>query len=141
VYVPEQRFPFYRVGIYSNAVASMAPPGGGSFYVELADRGPVTEATVRASVQGLAEMGAIASPADVCFADAREIDYAYVVFDDNYYAATREIFAFLEAHAIFPRGRYGAWTYNAMEDALLAGREVAATVDATMAAKSSGEYR
>ncbi len=128
VYVPEKRFPFYRVGIYSNATASMAPPGGGAFYVELADRGPVTEATVRASAQGLAEMGAIASSADVLFADAREIDYAYVVFDDNYYAATSEIFAFLEAHAIFPRGRYGAWTYNAMEDALLAGREVAATI-------------
>ncbi len=134
VYVPERRFPFYRVGIYSNAVDTMAPPGGGSFYVELADRGPVTEDTVRASAQGLAEIGAIASPADVLFADPREIDYAYVVFDDNYYAATRELFAFLEAHAIFPRGRYGAWTYNAMEDALIAGREVAAALDAAATA-------
>ena len=130
VYVPEKRFPFYRVGIFSNAVASMAPPGAGSFYVELADRGPVSEATIRESAQGLAEMGAIASPDDVLFADAREIDYAYVVFDDNYYAATSAIFAFLESHAIYSRGRYGSWTYNSMEDALLAGRDVAATVDA-----------
>ncbi len=45
-------------------------------------------------------MGAIASPDDVLFADAREIDYAYVVFDDHYYAATSAIFAFLESHAI-----------------------------------------
>ena len=135
VYVPEARFPFYRVGIYSNAVAAMAPAGGGSFYVELADRGPVTEAAVRASAQGLAEMGAIASPDDVLFADAREIDYAYVVFDDNYYAATSEIFAFLENHGVFSRGRYGSWTYNAMEDALIAGREIAATI----AAKLPGE--
>jgi protoporphyrinogen oxidase len=133
VYVPEARFPFYRVGIYSNAAPTMAPPGCGSFYVELADRGPVTEAAVRASAQGLVEMGAIASPQDVLFADAREIDYAYVVFDDNYYAATREIHAFLEAHGIFSRGRYGSWTYNAMEDALIAGREVAATIDARRA--------
>ena len=130
VYVPEKRFPFYRVGIFSNAMASMAPPGGGSFYVELANRGPVSEATVRESVQGLVEMGAIASPEDVLFADAREIDYAYVVFDDHYYAATSAIFAFLESHAIYPRGRYGAWTYNSMEDALIAGREVAATIEA-----------
>ena len=129
-YVPEQRFPFYRVGIYSNAVASMAPTGCGSFYVELADRGPVTEDMVRASAQGLAEMGAITSPADVVFADAREIDYAYVVFDDHYYAATKAIFAFLEAHGIYSRGRYGGWTYNAMEDALIDGREVARTIDA-----------
>jgi protoporphyrinogen oxidase len=129
VYVPEKRYPFYRVGIYSNAVSSMAPPGGGSFYVEMADRGPVGEATLRASVQGLADMGAIVSPEDVLFADAREIDYAYVVFDDHYYAATSAIFAFLESHAIYARGRYGSWTYNAMEDCLIAGREVAATIE------------
>jgi protoporphyrinogen oxidase len=130
VYVPEKRYPFYRVGIFSNAVPSMAPPGGGSFYVELADRGPVSEATVRESAQGLAAMGAITSPDHVLFADAREIDYAYVVFDDHYYAATSAIFAFLESHAIYPRGRYGSWTYNAMEDCLIAGREVAATIEA-----------
>jgi protoporphyrinogen oxidase len=130
VYVPEKRYPFYRVGIYSNAVPAMAPPGGGSFYVELADRGPVTETAVRESVLGLAAMGAIASPEDVLFADARTIDYAYVVFDDNYYAATSAIFAFLDSHAIYSRGRYGAWTYNSMEDALIAGREVAAAIDA-----------
>jgi len=130
VYVPEKRFPFYRVGIYSNAVPSMAAPGGGSFYVELADRGPVSASVVRESAQGLAAMGAITSPDDVLFADAREIDYAYVVFDDHYYAATSAIFAFLESHAIYSRGRYGSWTYNAMEDCLIAGREVAATIEA-----------
>jgi protoporphyrinogen oxidase len=133
VYVPEKRYPFYRVGIFSNAVASMAPPGGGSFYVELADRGPVSESVVRESAQGLAAMGAITSPSDVLFADAREIDYAYVVFDDHYYAATSAIFAFLESHAIYSRGRYGSWTYNAMEDCLIAGREVAATIESKTA--------
>ena len=51
------------------------------------------------------------------------------MFDDHYYAATRAIFAFLEENAIYPRGRYGAWTYNAMEDCVLAGREVAALID------------
>jgi len=137
VYVPEARFPFYRVGIYSNAVPAMAPQGGGSFYVELADRGPVTEAAVRASAQGLVEMGAIASPDDVLFADPRVIDYAYVVFDDNYYVATGEIHAFLEQNRIFSRGRYGSWTYNAMEDSLIAGREVAATIEARSAGEES----
>jgi protoporphyrinogen oxidase len=130
VYVPENHYPFYRVGIYSNAVPSMAPPSGGSFYVELADRGPVSESVVRESAQGLVAMGAITSPEDVVFADARQIDYAYVVFDEHYYAATSAIFAFLESYAIYSRGRYGSWTYNAMEDALIAGREVAATIEA-----------
>ena len=41
IYVPEEKFPFYRVGIYTNAVPAMAPPGRGSLYVELSDRGPM----------------------------------------------------------------------------------------------------
>ncbi len=38
IYVPEKKYPFYRVGIYTNAVPSMAPAGHGSLYVELSDR-------------------------------------------------------------------------------------------------------
>jgi protoporphyrinogen oxidase len=130
LYVPEKRLPFYRVGIYSNAVASMAPANGASFYVELADRGPVSESALADVAQGLVEIGAVTSPADIRFTEAREIKYAYVVFDDHYYAATKAIHPFLESHGIYARGRYGEWTYNAMEDCLLAGRQVAASIAA-----------
>lgn len=133
IYVPERRYPFYRAGIFTNAMASMAPPGGAALYVELADRGPVSEALVREVLAGLTEAGALRGPEDVVFVEPKELAYAYVVFDHAYYAATTAIFRFLEAHDIYPRGRYGAWTYNAMEDCLLAGREVAATIDGRIA--------
>ena len=136
IYVPEKRLPFYRVGIYSNAVAGMAPAEAASLYVELADRGPVSDTTLSDVAQGLAAIGAIVSPSDIRFADAREIKYAYVVFDQHYGAATTAIFRFLESHAIYPRGRYGAWTYNAMEDCLLAGREVAGSIEAAPGSKT-----
>ncbi len=137
LYVPEKRLPFYRVGVYSNAVASMAPPDAASLYVELADRGPVSEATLREVAQGLTEIGAVTSPTDIRFADVREIKYAYVVFDEHYYAATKAIIPFLESHGIYPRGRYGEWIYNAMEDCLLAGRQVAATIAAKLRSNPS----
>jgi protoporphyrinogen oxidase len=135
IYVPEEKYPFYRVGIYSNALPAMAPHGNGSLYVELSERGALNrDALVRDVAAGLTAAGALASPDDLLFADLHELQYAYVVFDDNYYAATETIRAWLERHDIYPRGRYGSWTYNSMEDCILAGREVAATIDARLAA-------
>ena len=84
----------------------------------------------------MATIGAVSSPGDIRFADAREIKYAYVVFDEHHRAATTAIFRFLESHAIYSRGRYGEWTYNAMEDCLLAGREVAGSIEAVPGSKT-----
>lgn len=123
VYVPEPRLPFFRVGVYSNAVAGMAPPGCSSLYVELNERtGPVD---LPAVLGALAEVGAIGAASDVAFADLREIEYAYVVFDDAYAPATRTIHAWLDAVGVRSCGRYGAWVYNAMEDSMIQGREAA----------------
>ena len=130
VYVPQQRLPFFRVGVYSNAVASMAPPGGSSLYVELAARTPSNhpEAEVADALAALVKAGALASTEDVVVADLRQIDHAYVVFDDHYEEALGRIFPYLEQRRVFSRGRYGSWIYNSMEDSLMAGREVAEVI-------------
>jgi protoporphyrinogen oxidase len=127
IYVPEEKYPFYRVGIYSNAVPAMAPPGRGSLYVELSDRGPLPrlDDIMPDVARALAAAGAINSADDVLFAELKELKYAYVVFDDNYYSSVDVIMKYLEAHGVYPRGRYGSWIYNAMEDSILAGRDVA----------------
>ncbi len=142
IYVPEEKYPFYRVGIYSNALPSMAPRGLGSLYVELSDRGPLPtgaarDALTRDVAQGLAAAGALETADDLLFADLHELKYAYVVFDDDYYPATETIRGWLESQDIFPRGRYGYWTYNSMEDCILAGREVAQTIDTRLAAPAA----
>ena len=134
IYVPEARYPFYRVNVFSTAMPSMAPQGCASICVEMADRSPITDTTVRDTAAALVAAGALSDINDVVFAEPKQIEYAYVVFDQHYYEATRIIFAFLEQNAIYPRGRYGAWTYNAMEDCVLAGREVAAVIDSGGAA-------
>jgi protoporphyrinogen oxidase len=133
IYVPEKRYPFYRVNVFSTAMPSMAPPGCSSICVEMADRGPIPDAAVRDTAAALVAAGALNDANDIVFAEPKQIEYAYVVFDQHYYEATHAIFTFLEKHAIYPRGRYGAWTYNAMEDCVLAGREVAGVIDAVTA--------
>ncbi len=127
IYVPEDRYPFYRVGCYSHFSAAMAPPGKASLYVELASRAAPDLAALLPEVSaGLIEMGLFDRPSDVRFARLRRIDYAYVVFDHAYFASLEVIRPFLDEAGILSTGRYGGWNYSSMEDALHFGRDAAA---------------
>jgi protoporphyrinogen oxidase len=125
-YVPEEKYPFYRVGCYSHFSAALAPPGKSSLYVELADRSPPDlEQLLPQVARGLIEMGIIDAPEDIEFARARRIDYAYVIFDHEYFAALDVIRPFLDASRIISSGRYGDWNYSSMEDAISFGKTAA----------------
>jgi protoporphyrinogen oxidase len=126
VYVPEEKYPFYRVGCYSHFSPDMAPKGKAGLYVELTSRdAPDLDDLLPRVASGLVEMGFIERPADIEFARLRKIDHAYVIFDHNYFAATEAVFQFLEENRIISSGRYGGWNYSSMEDALLFGRDAA----------------
>ncbi|MCA9647620.1 MAG: FAD-dependent oxidoreductase [Polyangiaceae bacterium] len=121
-YVPEERYPFYRVGCYSNFSAAMAPEGGSCYYVELASReAPELTQLLPEVTDGLVEMGLLPSAEALVFARLRRIDHAYVIFDHNYYGALNVIRPYLESQGIISAGRYGDWNYSSMEDALLFG--------------------
>ncbi len=125
-YVPEAKYPFYRVGCYSHFSEAMAPAGKGALYVELAERSTPDLARLLPEVaRGLIEMGVIDSPSEIEFARPRRIDYAYVIFDHEYFAALDVIQPFLEEARIVSSGRYGAWNYSAMEDAIVFGKTAA----------------
>jgi protoporphyrinogen oxidase len=126
VYVPERKYPFYRVGCYSHFSAEMAPPGKACLYIELASRERPDLATLSVDVAAhLTEMGLISSPSDVRFMRLRHIAHAYVIYDRNHDPALSIIRAFLDAAGIISTGRYGGWNYSSMEDALLFGRDAA----------------
>jgi len=126
IYVPEDKYPFYRVGCYSHFSAAMAPAGKSNLYVELADRAePELDDLLPEVARGLTEMGLISKPEDIAFARARKIDYAYVIFDHEYFDALAVIKPFLEKERILSAGRYGDWNYSSMEDALIFGRNAA----------------
>lgn len=126
-YVPEARYPFYRVGCYSHFSPALAPEGKGSLYVELASReAPDLTKLLPEVTAGLVEMGLIEAPSDIAFARVRRIDYAYVIFDHAYYESLSTVRAFLDEQRLVSAGRYGAWNYSSMEDAISFGREAAA---------------
>ncbi len=131
VYVPEAKYPFYRVGCYSSFSPAMAPPGKANLYVELADRAePDLAALLPQVAEGLVEMKLIEHAHAVRFARLRRIDHAYVVFDHAYFPSLATLRPFLEAEGIVSAGRYGGWNYSSMEDAILFGRDAAGSASA-----------
>jgi protoporphyrinogen oxidase len=126
IYVPESKYPFYRVGCYSHFSEKLAPPGKSSLYVELVDRRTQNPERALAGVlAGLRELGLVRHERDVELWRLRTIEHAYVIYDHHYRAALDVIEPFLASHRLISSGRYGAWNYSSMEDALLMGRQAA----------------
>jgi protoporphyrinogen oxidase len=129
IYLPEREFPFYRVGSYSAVERSLAPAGHRSYYVELGHYGDVDPARFEQPVlDGLKRLGLVEDERDVLFMIPSVLSPAYVLFDEHYEVSRRTILEWLDSVGIVSVGRYGRWQYNAMEDALLEGREAAERV-------------
>lgn len=126
VYVPEADWPMYRVGSFSNAVPTMAPPGHASLYIELADRDTPPEALKARVTEGLVAMGFLQSAEQVLFMEPRVIPDAYVIYDFAWHDDRAAVHAWLKARGALSIGRYGDWNYSSMEDALIDGRTAAA---------------
>lgn len=128
LYFPEPELPFYRVGVYSNLCPAMVPAEHSAFYVEISH--PPDEAvnlpSLRDRVAGaLRDVGMVPDDAALVRSEAFDIPCAYVIHDRHRRAFLPETLRYLEANGIFSVGRYGAWEYSAMEDALWHGRSAA----------------
>ncbi len=126
IYVPEDEWPMYRVGSFSNANPNMAPEGCSSLYIELSDRDTPLEELRPRIEEGLCAMNLISSPDQILFMHERRIKNAYVIYDFNYHECRQEIHEWMDGQGIWSIGRYGDWNYSSMEDALIDGRRAAA---------------
>lgn len=121
IYFPEQRYPFYRVGVFSNFSPSMAPPGTSSYYVEIAHRpgeAPDEAALTDKATRALIDLGIVPNGGRTSAGLLLSIPCAYVFFDRFRQRNLASILAGLKERSIHSIGRYGAWEYSAMEDAI-----------------------
>ena len=126
VYFPEPEFPFYRVGFYSNISPSLAPPKTSSLYIEISacpNRKKSPEAVRDASLEGLRRCGILKRGDRIIVSKHLDIDCAYVVFDTFRRKTLAGLMRYLSRRGVLSTGRYGAWTYSSMEDALRQGRQ------------------
>jgi protoporphyrinogen oxidase len=128
IYFPEPDFPFYRVGVYSNLSAAAVPSGRSAFYVEIShlptDAIDVEELTAR-SIAAMRRIGLIPADASLCRNRPVHIEGAYVIHDRDRQCLLPMVHEILRSRDILSTGRYGAWEYSAMEDAIWEGRQAA----------------
>ncbi len=129
IYVPEERFPFYRAGFYHNFSPAMAPRGCSSVYAEVS-LGPASPRVDPARAaekvrRGLIEMGVLKPGDRIAARFTAHIPGAYVVYDPHRAAAVAEIRDYLRENGVLSTGRWGSWEYGSMEDAIWQGIEAA----------------
>ncbi|MBI4064481.1 MAG: FAD-dependent oxidoreductase [Elusimicrobia bacterium] len=128
VYFPENKFAFYRIGLSSNFAPNLAPPGTSCFYVEFARWAHQSfnyEKMLNHTLAALRHFGWMRPEDKVVMTHWNRIDPAYVVFTKERRAFLPQAFRFLEANNIISTGRYGAWKYSFMEEAILDGKAAA----------------
>ena len=128
LYLAEETYRCYRVGVSSNISSNLAPEGCSTLYTEvsyLPDEKLDASKTRLEVIDDLKGIGILEHENEIVEDSLVEIDYAYVVHDKYRYQHLPEIMAWLEGHGVVSTGRWGAWEYGGMEDALWQGYQVA----------------
>ena len=130
IYFPEKKYPFYRVGFWHNFSANMAPKDHSALYGEFAYMDQSKDwvgKTLKQSISAVKKLFKISS-SDIATEKAFTISHAYVTYDHWREKNLQAIFARLQEHNIHSIGRYGAWKYSSMQEAVLDGRDAAQIV-------------
>lgn len=135
IYFPEKKYPFYRAGFSSNFSARNHPRNTSSLYLEIAGRpGQWSRDTadidrlVKQSVTQLRQTGILERGSKVITVRNLVIEPAYCIYDRYRETSLKIIAAYLGKTGIYSIGRYGAWEYSAMQDALNWGERTATSI-------------
>ncbi len=127
IYLPGGRGPFYRLGFQNTFSPFLAPRRKGSIYLERTyrpGRKPPAATVLKQAIAFLQAAGYIEGRGEIEVAAAVDIPYAYVVHDLGRHAALGAVRRYLRQVGITPLGRYAAWEYSAMEDALYGAQQL-----------------
>jgi protoporphyrinogen oxidase len=128
LYVPETKFPFYRIGFYHNFSTDLVPPGHGSLYIEVSydpKTGIDSAATTEKIISDILAIGLIADRDSIVEKKVIDVPYGYVIHDHQRERSLKVINDYLLAQHIFSVGRFGSWGYTSMEDSFLQGKAAA----------------
>jgi protoporphyrinogen oxidase len=131
-YFPEAEFPFFRLVFPSNISAELAPEGAGLIAAEISNPEPGKEDELEQTVQAyLIKLGWIEQAQDVVRIVRNYFPYAYPVHDLERGERVRRLLHFLQTKRVWSIGRFGAWHYSSMEDAITEALHIAPAIHAS----------
>ncbi len=128
VYFPTNNLCFFRIGFPHNFSSNLVKRDQSSLYAEVSysKLRPIDKSKILLRIESdLKKVGIISQGDKVLLRDVNDIKYGYPIYDHMYLQARGKITSFLKENKIIACGRYGAWQYMSMEDAILDGKRVA----------------
>ena len=122
---PKKSICLIRIGSFSNIYVELAPDGKGSAYIEYTHQGDFDEVDrfKDESVKMMRDMKLVENKDQIEFMDYRIIKNGYVIYHREYFDDMKEVESWCSQNGIQLVGRYGKWTYAAMENAIIEGIE------------------
>ena len=124
IYLPEKQYNFYRVGFYNNILEEEKA----SMYIEIGfskDGEIDVERQLELTLENLEKIGMISEDNKLVDYETIIMDPAYVHIEEESSKLIKEHMSELNNNNIYSIGRYGAWTYCSMEDAMIYAKELA----------------
>lgn len=143
IYTPEDHFPFYRLGFWHNVCPNSVPSGASAAYVEASYLPETTTSYQREVLTTACRNKALSflnlSPNDVIHEKILTLNYAYVIYNVWREKNLSALLQALEGLHIYSVGRFGAWKYSSMQEAVLDGKNIAEHIVKT--SKMSPTYK
>lgn len=129
IYFPEKKYPFYRLGFWNNINQQSVPQGCSAIYGETSFLRGTKSIRQILNLQNNAINKALnylgVKPSTIIAEKTLKLDYAYVIYDAWREKNLITLLQELENNDLHSVGRFGAWKYSSMQEAVLDGKNIA----------------
>lgn len=127
IYFPEKKYPFYRLGFPHNFSQHVVPTGCSSLYAEVAYINKSAPWKKKMTSEVIAHSAALLGihQQEIMLTKILDMSHAYVIYDHWREKYLPRLLHALEQEQIYCIGRYGAWKYSSMQEAILEGKQIA----------------
>jgi len=127
IYYPEKKFPFYRIGFPHTFSQKMAPTDYSSLYGEVSYIGKPPQKILPKAIDAAKKLFGLTKK-EIKTEAVLHLKHAYVIYNQWREKNLKQLLISLQTENIHSVGRYGAWKYASMQEAILDGKQVIETV-------------